>query len=127
VACDFVTATEVLVHTSHPVILQPKYETRRSRDRIEEFITALYTRSPEEFRSLMVDRYGCRYLLINRRKLWHWRYKAGLPLRTEAPPKGSAAEGLIRMHPNEFAEVPGYKLLYRSPFTTDWLRLYRIN
>ena len=126
VAGDFVTSTEVLAHTRHPIILQPKYETRRSRERIEEFINGLFHSSPEDFRRLLVDKYRCRYLLSYRRQLWSWRYKAGLPFSAREPPAGSAAHGLITLHPDEFEKVPGYKLLYRSPFRTDWLRLYRI-
>lgn len=127
VACDFVTATEILVHTSHPVILQPKYETRRSRDRIEEFIVSLYTKSPEEFRRLLVDKYKCKYLLVYARQLWTWRYKAGIPMSMSRPPKGTAAEALIKFSPQDLVNAPGYELLYKSPFPSDYMRLYRID
>ena len=46
IAADFVTSSAVLAQASHPVVLQPKYETARSRDRIERFTTALYWKSP---------------------------------------------------------------------------------
>ena len=38
IVADFVNSTGILVHSGNPIVLQPKYETQRSRDRIEAFL-----------------------------------------------------------------------------------------
>jgi hypothetical protein len=126
IAADFVNSTAILAHTGHPIILQPKYETPRSRVRIERFLTGLYHGSPAELRALLRESYACRYLLIDVQILWASRYQAGLADDTPEPPPGSAAAALMSPDPRVYAQVPGFRLLYRSPVDPPLWRLYEI-
>jgi hypothetical protein len=126
IAADFVHSTAILAHTRHPVVLQPKYETRRSRERIEAFVTGLYGQSPEGFRRLLRQEFDARYLLIHVPLLWESRYQAGLPYSASAPRPGSAAEALMTARREDFAAVPGFDLLYASAREPSFFRLYRL-
>jgi hypothetical protein len=125
VAADFVTASAVLAGTGHPIVLQPKYESRETRARIEAFLHAFFLGSPADLRAFL-DRYQARYLLVDRQTLWLLRYVAGLPLSAARPRAGSAAEVFLSEDPRVFAEVPGYRLLYRSELPSDMMRLYEL-
>ena len=48
VASDFVTSAAILAFTRRPILNQPKYETRRSRELIEQMSNALYRATPSE-------------------------------------------------------------------------------
>jgi hypothetical protein len=125
VAADFVTASAVLAGTGHPIVLQPKYESRETRARIEGFLHAFFLGSPADFRAFL-DRFQARYFLVDRQTLWLLRYVAGLPLSATRPGAGSAAEVFLSEDPRVFAEVPGYRLLYRSELPSDMMRLYEL-
>jgi hypothetical protein len=125
VAADFVTASAVLAGTGHPIVLQPKYESRETRARIEAFLHAFFLGSPADLRAFL-ERYRARYLLVDRQTLWLLRYVAGLPLSTPRPLAGSPAEAFLSEDPRVFADVPGYRLLYRSPLPSDMMRLYEL-
>lgn len=122
VAADFVTSSAVLAHTRHPVVLQPKYETARSRARIQRFTTALYEATPEAFREILRREFDARYLLVDRSYLWTVRYEAGLPSDARTPPRGSAAFALLNRDP---LAIPGYRLLFESP-PSGRFRLYAL-
>ncbi len=128
IASDFVNSTAILAHTRHPAILQPKYETQRSRRRAEEFHITFCQGTPDEFREL-VKRYRCRYVLIDRQTMW-WatKYIGGIPNKQELPSPGTAAAAFFSTDANALASVPGYRLLYRSPreLRFDSYRLYEI-
>ena len=126
VAADFVNSPAILAHTGHPIILQPKYETRRSRDRIERFITGLYRGSPARFHRLLSQEFDCRYLLIDLPLLWESRYQAGMPITAAGPPKGSAAARFLTPKPDLDGKIPGFRLLHRSAGDPARLRLYEI-
>lgn len=135
IAADFMTSTAILAHTGHPILFQPKWESKPSRDRVLEMFDAFYYRSPDELRRLLVGKYGCRYLAVDRaffgiqRASW---YAAGLP--AGAPVKGTAAELLLSRDSAVLEGIPGYRLLYRSPDRfrfrggepTDFYRLYEL-
>lgn len=126
IASDFVNSTSILANTRHPVILQPKYETQRSRRRAEEFHITFCQGTPEEFRAL-IKRYQCRYVLIDRMLMW-WstKYIGGIPNKQEMPTPGTAAAAFFSADQRVLTSVPGYRLLYRSPPRFDVYRLYEI-
>jgi hypothetical protein len=109
-----VTSTAILAHSRHPILLQPKYETRESRRRIEEFLTTLYEGTPEDF-AAMLRRYECRHVVIDIRTLGagSW-YLVGLPEEAATRPRPGSAAALLLARPDP-PEIPGFKLLYRSP------------
>ncbi|MBK7875580.1 MAG: hypothetical protein IPJ77_07490 [Planctomycetes bacterium] len=116
VASDFMNSTAILAHTKRPILLQPKYEDRESRERAVEFFHLLYRGTPAELRTLLLERYRCRYLVLDRYLLAMFasRYLGGLR-RDEAPAPGSVWEELAVSTEAELPAVPGFNLLYRSP------------
>ena len=126
IAADFVNGTGVLVHSGNPIVLQPKYETQRSRDRIEAFLGTLYHQPLDAFARLLRERFAARYLLLDMNLVWGARYQAGLPLSAWHPDEGTAAFQLLNPNPSVFERVPGFKLLYRSADTTAFWRLYAV-
>jgi hypothetical protein len=97
VAADFMLSPAILAHTGRPIVLQPKWETRRSRERVRLFWQAFYRESPESMRRLLVERFDCRWLLVDRTMLWTLRASRRLAgLRDDdPPPAGSLAEALF--------------------------------
>jgi hypothetical protein len=132
VAADFLNSAAILLHTGHPVLQQPKYETRESRERIEAFFTAFFQSPPEDLLAYLRAN-DCDYLLIDRPWLGGNLYIGGVPpagLHPRpyfAPLPGTAAAYFLDSNPAVFANVPGFELLYRSPqhLGTDSFRLYR--
>ncbi|MGB2907925.1 MAG: hypothetical protein WBB73_12535 [Candidatus Aminicenantaceae bacterium] len=116
IAADFVNGTAILAHLRHPILIQPKYETTRSRRRIEEFMMTFVHDSPDEFRKLL-HRYRCKYLLVDR--IW-WKGSAYIacmnPAIGLAPPLNSCYSSLCSLDKDTIESVPGYRLLYRSPW-----------
>jgi len=135
IAADFMTSTAILAHTGHPIVFQPKWESKRSRDRVVEMFDAFYHESPEELRRLLVGEYRCRYLAVDRaffgiqRASW---YAAGL--HPGEPEPGSCAEVFLSRDARVLAGIPGFRLLYRSPDRirfqggepSDFYRLYEL-
>jgi hypothetical protein len=125
IAADFTNSTAVLAHTGHPILLQPKYETREARNRAREFFETLILGSLEDVRDYL-RRHECRYLLVDRNVVWHgFHYIVGIP-DGAAPPPGSAIRTFFSQDAQVLEGVPGLRLLYRSPefLGTDSYRLY---
>ena len=124
VAADFMLSPAILAHTGRPIVLQPKWETRASRERVRAFWDALYHGTPEDMRRLLNDEFACSWLLVDPTTLWTLRASrrlAGLK-SGESPPDGSMAEALFTQAP---ARAP-------AGFRTVWLgsggqRLLRIS
>ncbi len=134
VATDFVNGPALLVRTRHPILLQPKWEVRRSRERIERFLTAFFHAPPDELRRLLREEFRCRFLLIDRAQLvLGCRYAAGIGSGRELD-AASAASRLGGQESGNLAPIPGYRLLYRSPpnlrqsngQASDLYRLYEL-
>jgi len=134
VAADFMTSTAVLATTGHPILLQPKYEDRLSRERARQFLDALFRGTPEDLRKLL-EASSCRFVLLDRYTLWFvGRYAAGVPSGAEAPAPGTAAAVFLGQDGEALRSVPGFRLLYRSPSDivqsngapTDFFRLYEL-
>ncbi len=124
VATDFVNGTAVLLQTRRPILLQPKWESRQSRERIERFLEAFFHGTLPSFSRMLREDFRCHYLLVDRAVLGlECRYAAGIPARTEPPPDSPAAllcvEDAARL-----SALPGCKLLYRSP--KDIYRLFEL-
>ncbi|MFQ5417337.1 MAG: hypothetical protein ACE5FL_09860 [Myxococcota bacterium] len=126
VAADFVTSAAVLAHTSHAIVLQPKYETTRSRDRIERFTRGLYATTPAQFKELLRGEFDARYLIVDSPFLWGTRYEAGLPQDIPGPPRNSAAFRLLHRDAAVYGSIPGYRLLFESSAPTRF-RLYELS
>ena len=126
IATDFMTSSAVLANTGHAVVLQPKYEVRESRDRIVTFLNGFYGQSPAEFRSLLLDEFAARYLLVDLPSIWADSYVAGVPLSAEEPPVGSAAREFLNDQYQVYAAVPGFRLLFEAPKGESIWRLYEI-
>jgi len=124
IAADFVASSAILAQTTHASVLQPKYETLRSRDRIERFTMGLFHTSPEAFRETLRRDFDARYLLVDMPFLWKSRYAAGLPLDASVPPARSAASLLLTNDRNIYKSIPGYRLLYESSSRAPLFRLY---
>jgi hypothetical protein len=130
IASDYENSAAILAATGHPIILQPKYETRRSRERIEEVYTAIFRSPPEALRRLLRERYRCRWLLVDRFVLRvGMAYTGGLA--DAAVPNPQSAFGHLQSEdPQVFARIPGYTLVYRSeprPGLPELYRLYRLD
>lgn len=116
IAGDFVNSTALLAHTRNPIVLQPKYETDRSRRQAEAFLTTFFQRSTEELAELLRERFQCRYLLVDRHVLWDLsRATAGLLASEREPRPGTAAAAFLSSAEDVLAAIPGFELLYRSP------------
>jgi len=135
IAGDFMNSTAILAHTARPILLQPKYETQRSRDRAREFLTRFFHRDPAALREWMLE-HGCRHAVFDRFTLGYLSpYLAGLPARTREYPPGSCAALFLSRDSSVLESVPGFELLYRSPATIrqrneepyDLFRLYRLH
>ena len=137
VASDFMTSTAILAHTGRPIVVQPKWETKRSRERVRRFWETFYRGTTEELRRLLVDEYRCRYLLVDRLTLLFMvssRYMGGIPRDQRRFAEGSPARMFLGQDTATLRGVPGYELVWRSPATlrqsngrpTDAFRLYRL-
>lgn len=133
IAADSMNSTAILAHTRRRAILSPKWESSASRARVVEFLNAFYTLNPAAFRELIVQRYQCRYLLVDRFTLGYLsRYAAGCV--TAEPRPGTAASAFLSRDASVLENVPGFELIYRSPITirqsdgspTDFFRLYAL-
>jgi len=127
IAADFVNGTGILVHSGNPIVLQPKYETQRSRDRIEAFLGTLFHQPLDAFARLLRERFDARYLLLDLNLVWGARYQAGLPLSAWHPTEGTAAFELLNPNPRVYEHVPGFKLLYKSEDDIAIWRLYEVD
>ena len=132
IAADFMNSTAILVYCGNPIVLQPKYETERSRRRAQAFLETFFFGSVEEMHALVAERFACEYVLFDRYTLGRLSpWVAGLPLSDPSPRPGTAAEVFLSTDDEVLECVPGFELVYRSPPTTrgvafDAFRLYRI-
>ncbi len=114
VATDFVNGPAVLAHTGRAIVQQPKWETRRSRERIEEFLKAWFEGDLVSFHRLLREGYGAEYLLVDRATLtMGMRYAAGIPAGVPLRPDSPAALlGSFDGRPTP--PVTGFETLYES-------------
>jgi hypothetical protein len=135
VAADFVVSPALLAGAGRRIAFQPKWESERSRARARDLVEGFYRASPDELRRMLLERYRCRYVLVDRATLGYGaRYAAGLRAG-EPPPRGSAAAALLSRDREAPASIPGWRLLYRSPpaflqrdgSPSDQFRLYRLD
>jgi hypothetical protein len=127
VAADLLTSAAILSHSRHPILVQPKYEARRSRERIEAFYTAFFHGSPADLRAWLLGM-GARTLVIDRHFLRGEAYIAGVPPAQLDARTATAAFAFLHADPRVFAAIPGFRLLYRSPpeLRYDSYRIYRL-
>jgi len=124
VATDFVNGTAILLQTRRSILLQPKWESKQSRARIERFLEGFFHGTLPEFSHMLRVDFRSRYLLVDRAVLGlECRYAAGIPARAE-PPADSPAAILCTEDAKRLEGLPGYKLLYRSP--KDFYRLFEL-
>ena len=92
VLADFMNSTAILAHTRRAIVLQPKYESRRSRERAELFLETFFDGTPEDLRRVMRDEFRCRYVVFDRFTLGILsRYTAGVPPSQVGFTAGTAA------------------------------------
>lgn len=125
IAADFASSSAILAHTRHAVVLQPKYETSRSRERIERFVSGLYTTPPAQFHHLLRHDFRADYLLVDAGVLWGQRYQGGLRRDAEAPVPGTAAAAFVTAEPPR-QPIPGFRLLYKSSDEPTAWRLFEV-
>ena len=85
----------LLAHTRHATVVQPKYETLRSRERIEHMSDAFFHGTPEQLRRLCKHEFQARYFLLHAPEMWSQRYAAGLPITGAIPLAGTSAAFFI--------------------------------
>jgi hypothetical protein len=127
VLADFVASTTILSSSQHPILLQPKYETRRSRERIQRFYEVFGHGSWMDMADLMRE-WDCRWLLIDRTSLWsdYNRYIMGYPKDRVQPDEGTPAFTTGSTPPRPPPPGSGFRLVYKTPdgSPTDSMRLY---
>ena len=114
IATDFETGTAVLAHGRNPMLVQPKYETKSSRRRIEEFSDAFVHGSLADYRALLIQN-DCRYVLANRDFWVRNLYAAGIQVDTNWRPDPRTPFANFN-HPDAriYENVPGFRLVFRS-------------
>lgn len=128
VAADYSTSAAVLAFTGHPILNQPKYETRRSRELIREFCAAIYAGSPEELATYLRTK-RCRWLLVNRAFVGGNATDLGGILPADLPRlQGRAILALMSENPAEYRRVGSLELVYEAPRDVGGraYRLYRL-
>ncbi|MBK7643203.1 MAG: hypothetical protein IPJ19_09155 [Planctomycetes bacterium] len=114
VATDFINGPALLLQTRRPILYQPKWEPKQSRERIERFLEMFFHGTPQELSRVLREEYRCRYLLVDRVQLGlGCAYAAGIPEGREPPPDSPAAR-LCSTDAAALESIPGYKLLWRS-------------
>jgi hypothetical protein len=126
IATDYVNSTALLAHTDARVVLQPKYETARSRRRIERFELAFHHESPEAFAEILRREFDADYLLVDTAVLWFARYEAGLSPKRRRPIPGTAAAALMARDLQKLGEISGYRLLAVGDRRTSRMRLFEL-
>lgn len=115
IASDFSTSAAILAHTRRPITQQPKYETVRSRERIESFCRALYRGKPAALAAWM-RAHDCRWLVINRPFTGGNATDLGGILPSEFARYGeSAVVALMNDNPNVYRKIPGFEFMHASP------------
>lgn len=123
---DCVTSAALLATTGRPIVVQPKWEHARARQRNVDFLRVLFHEPPEAMRDFL-RRYDARWLIVDREELWRLRWTAGLPLALQDPVPGTAAAGLLARDATALARVPGFRLRWSDPGPTHRLWLYELD
>jgi hypothetical protein len=121
VAADEILSTAILAHARRPILVQPKYEWKAARARLEEFRTAATLGTPQQLADFLRSK-RCRHLLFDWRTLWDTREQVGLADSVTAPRPDSAI-AIAAAQPDR---LPGFKLLWKSELPRDGLRLYEL-
>jgi hypothetical protein len=119
VVADFLNSAAIVAFTGRPVVQQPKYETARSRDRIEAFFRALFQGTPRDLHALALS-WRSRWLVVDRPWLANNCTLGGVPMREffqRGARPGTAASFLIHPDPNVYGRVPGFRLRYQTTST----------
>lgn len=126
-AADFVTSTALLAGTRHPIVLQPKYESRESRARIEAFLDRFFRGTPDDLAKWLAD-HDCRWFVCDVKTLGIGSlYLAGLrDDGSEAPAAGSAAAAFLA--PEPAATIGPFELRWRSSVNAraELFRVYEL-
>ena len=113
IVSDFLTSAAILAHTRRPIVLQPKYETRATRDRIERFFTTFFRGSVDDLRGYLGD-LGSRVLVIDRTWLGTNGYIAGVTPAELAADREAPAWSFLHPDPAVYAHIPGFRLVHIS-------------
>ena len=113
IAAEYLTSAAILAHTRRPILQQPKYETRASRERIERFFDALFHGTVDDLGRYLHD-HGCRILVLDRSWLLGNLYLAGLTPATFEAATETAAWSFLSHDPAVYAEIPGFRKVYTS-------------
>ncbi len=125
VASDYSTSAAVLAFARRPVLNQPKYETRRSRERIADFCSAIYAGSPAALVQYLREN-RARWLLVNRAFLGGNATDLGGILPTDLPQlRDRALLALMSEDPREYRRVGALRLVYEAPRELNG-RAYRV-
>ncbi|HED64403.1 MAG TPA: hypothetical protein ENJ09_02495 [Planctomycetes bacterium] len=111
VAADFVTSTPLLLFDGSRIVLQPKYDTERSRRRIEEYLRVFAGPSAKELARVLGDRFRSTLLVTDDALRADLEWTAGIVPTAEAKAVGYDAAAL---------EAAGFESLYRSPRYRVW-------
>jgi len=127
IASDYLTSTALLANTGHPEVQQPKYETTRSRRRIEELMTTFIRGTPEQLRELLT-RWKCRYLVVHRGFWLGHPYTVGISRNSGGVPRTAAVFALCHNNPLALSSAPQFELLYpsRDRFASNQYRVFRL-
>ncbi len=124
IAADFINSAAILAHTEHPVIMQPKYETRSSRERIERYFNTFYQGTPDDLHAFLKG-LKCRYLLVDGYLMIAFRYQGGIPWQARPAP-GTAADAFLSTRPDRYTAIPGFRLIWQNDEHNSTWRLYEI-
>ncbi len=106
VAADFMLSPAILAHTRRPTVIQPKWESRASRERVEKFWNAFYHGSPEDLRRLLVEQYECDWLLVDHSMLGELRASRRLAGLADADPLEAGSAAAILLSEDSALHVP---------------------
>lgn len=119
IASDEINSTALLAHTGRSILVQPKYESKAARERLEEYRMAATRGTPEELAEFL-RRHRCRFLLYDWFQLFSTRYQAGLRYDVKEL-DGASALAIAYTAPEQ---LDGFRLLWRSGGPRDGMRLY---
>jgi hypothetical protein len=108
------------------VVQQPKYETRRSRERIQAFFDAFYRAAPADFHRHVATDLDARYFALDLPLIWESRQLGGVRRDVKAPPEGTAAWHFLHPDPRLHANVPGFRLLKKGGGARPMWQIYEI-
>jgi hypothetical protein len=110
VSSDEVNSPAILAHTGRPILVQPKYESREARVRLEQYRTAATRGTPAELADYLRAN-DARFLLYDWRFLWDSRYQVGIPYSVNGMRTGSALSQTVQ----DPQHLPGFRLLWQTP------------